>query len=543
MLKIPRKQVLDRWDSLTDNSREALCSEQNANILWAASEKEHIPKEKIYTIATLAGDVILGFSHSYDLAQEIRQELGLNPAITESIAQEIDRKIFTPIRTDLEKVYAPAIEETEEVLDLRGRISEIEPMAETKMPELIITETPPAGGGTDKSSFAKATADRHGLESGLTQIAEQPKIIPTEEKKEEKEGPLIIHKEVELKPFGESKKSLGGFFGFLRKDKGMEAKPSSVKAEVQMGLNGKPSEHNIATSDIARLKPGTELIIKSNTEPIKPRPTSPASELAGGRARVVHYSEFLTPISPFPQDVDADKRGLETRLPAVRQGLTRLTEKAAQPPENLPVISRVEPPVMNKVEPIGSSAAAKIEPAAVNKFEPAIMNEIKPPLARPIEPLRVDVFKPPIVNPVKPFMTSGINSPAPVEIKPPAVNRVEPPIINKTEPRMISRIEPVAASRVEPKIVKIPEIKVEEKSSSPSRLGFFDFLKMKFRKSSKPINKKQSISQPSTKPSAVSKIEPPITNRVEPPVASRIEPSKPDLTKSGDDIIDLSIFK
>ena len=50
----------------------------------------------------------VGFIHPEDLAKEIKDALNLNPEIANSIADEIDRKIFNPIRTDLEKIYSPA---------------------------------------------------------------------------------------------------------------------------------------------------------------------------------------------------------------------------------------------------------------------------------------------------------------------------------------------------------------------------------------------------------------------------------------------------
>ena len=99
MLKISKQQALNRWDILPDNLKEALFSESNADILWLICEAQHIPEQKIYTIATIAGDVILGFLHSEDLAKEIRTTLNLNPEIANSIANEIDRKIFVPIRS------------------------------------------------------------------------------------------------------------------------------------------------------------------------------------------------------------------------------------------------------------------------------------------------------------------------------------------------------------------------------------------------------------------------------------------------------------
>ena len=79
MLKISRQQLINRRDSLPDNLREALFSEYNSETLWKICEGQHLSEDKIYIIATLAGDVILGFLHPEDLALEIKKTLILSP--------------------------------------------------------------------------------------------------------------------------------------------------------------------------------------------------------------------------------------------------------------------------------------------------------------------------------------------------------------------------------------------------------------------------------------------------------------------------------
>jgi hypothetical protein len=235
MFKISKQQASNRWDTLPNNLKEALFSEYNAETLWRICENQHLSDDKIEIVATLAGDVILGFLHPEDLAQEIGKDVNIVPEIAGAIASEIDRKIFAPIRADLEKVYAPPSGEIE--------IKEVE--AEKREPEIIENEKPVL------TEIRKPEAPIKIVEE------EQPKIIapeekPAEEKKEEpierqsaeqmsSAEPLILHKETELKPLSENKKSLkslGGLFGFLKKkEKTEEIKP--VKAEVE-GIETKP---------------------------------------------------------------------------------------------------------------------------------------------------------------------------------------------------------------------------------------------------------------------------------------------------------------
>ncbi|MDP3014877.1 MAG: hypothetical protein Q8N28_00410 [bacterium] len=242
MLKISQQQALNRWDTLPDNLREALFSEYNSETLWKICENQHLSEDKIGVIATLAGDVILGFLHPDDLASEIRKDLNLIPELANLIASEIDRKIFASIRSEIEKVYSPVIEADQrglEILeaDLRGDEiaspsarndgkDEVEPISipiEIKKPELPIRiigfEEEENHQITNQDEYTNK--DKEVKESALA------------------EGPMIIHEETEFKPLSESKKSLkslGGLFGFLsasrrKKEKLEEIKP--VRAEIE----------------------------------------------------------------------------------------------------------------------------------------------------------------------------------------------------------------------------------------------------------------------------------------------------------------------
>ncbi|MBI4159588.1 hypothetical protein HY504_00275 [Candidatus Wolfebacteria bacterium] len=55
----------------------------------------------------LVGYVFFGFLHSADLGKEIRNSLNIDQKIADSIAAEIEKKIFAPIRSELKKLYQP----------------------------------------------------------------------------------------------------------------------------------------------------------------------------------------------------------------------------------------------------------------------------------------------------------------------------------------------------------------------------------------------------------------------------------------------------
>jgi hypothetical protein len=360
MFKISKQQISNRWDTLPMSLRESLYSPEYGKVIWQIGANHHLDDKKIGVVAGLAGYVLFGFIHPEDLAKEIRESLNLNPEIANSIAQEIDRKIFTPIRADLEKVYAPAIalaEEgqppAEEILDLKTAAKEIKPAEEAAFPgvEALMAE---AGAPTPSP-------------------VEEPKIIPTEEKIQPKpeeiqpvevpkpeipEGPVIIHKEAEFKLISETKKSFGGLFGFLRKGKKEEEKISPVKARVEIGLieADKRGSQDIIEADLRG---------KAKTEPPK--------------ARVIHYTEFPTPISPFSAEERKEKKEerKEERPAGEIPPKSALSPRESaldkiKPPENLPAeppkveekIS-IEPPVKSEAKPLDLRKTPAVAEAAL----------------------------------------------------------------------------------------------------------------------------------------------------------------------------------
>lgn len=334
MLKIPRQQVLNRWDALPINLREALFAEQNADILWRACENQHLSEDKIRIVATLSGDVIMGFMHPEDLTAEIKTTLGINPEIAASISREIDRKIFGPIKTDLEKVYAPAVSGAE----LPPTIEEREEREEEREEEII-----------DLRAEAKKP-------EGIKEKKILPEIIPIvlqKIKKEPEGGPKIIHEEKKIPPLIDTRKrSLGGLFGFLKKEEAPHRPPDGGGA----GQGDKRKEGNTLP---VKIKLETKESFGEMALPQK----SEIAKTEIPKPRVVHYSDLRTPLSPFG-GVEADKRGI-VEVEADKRGLETVhgKEKEIKPPENLPITEppKIEPAVENDEDVIDLRTFEKIK--------------------------------------------------------------------------------------------------------------------------------------------------------------------------------------
>jgi hypothetical protein len=112
MLVISKQQLYSRLDTIPRTLKEQYFSLANGEIVWGIGETQHLSDEKIGVIATIVGDVVLGFLHPDDVAREIQRDLGLDKKIAHAIAKEANAKIFAKYKNDILRNYRPV--ETEE---------------------------------------------------------------------------------------------------------------------------------------------------------------------------------------------------------------------------------------------------------------------------------------------------------------------------------------------------------------------------------------------------------------------------------------------
>lgn len=359
MIQINQQQASDRFDSLPDNIKDVGFSPVTVQIIQQVSDNNHLNRDRMFVISKLVGYVLFGFIHPEDLAKEIREELNIAPEIANSIAGEIDRKIFASVRGDLEKNYAPPAPEVarvpaesavppESVIDLKG--------------SRVVAEA-----ADDKQKIAEAVPAEIPITPEIK--AEPQKVVAKEIKIAEEPAPVIIHKETEFRPTtGEAvKRSLGGIFGLLTpKEKPSEVKPAV--ARIEMTGPEKPKE------DVLKPAPA-----------VKPEPP---------KIRVVHYTELRTPFSPL--DATRDKPvEAPVKPPVSAPTPARLATQnvAGGPPIIAPaqlqkeeIRKEVFPPVPAKMP----------EPSKISEFQKATGSLRPPETPKPFEPIR----KP---EPIRPF--------------------------------------------------------------------------------------------------------------------------------------------
>lgn len=130
------EQELDkRFDSLSNKLKEALTSERSLSAVDQICEKNKITEEdRLTTIHQLVGLTILGLIHSYDLGSEINEALSLdNPKFGIAIAEELNAKVFLPIKTELENGYHPLTVAS----SIKDSILEKKPTPDSRPPEVM----------------------------------------------------------------------------------------------------------------------------------------------------------------------------------------------------------------------------------------------------------------------------------------------------------------------------------------------------------------------------------------------------------------------
>ena len=107
MITISQQQALWRWDRIPEKLREVLTSEVSSDFVWSVCGDQHLPEDKIKLVSKLAGYVISGFLHPEDLAREIKIQAGVPEQIAAAIADGLNKRIFAPIRSDMDAVFNP----------------------------------------------------------------------------------------------------------------------------------------------------------------------------------------------------------------------------------------------------------------------------------------------------------------------------------------------------------------------------------------------------------------------------------------------------
>lgn len=286
MITVLKEQVDERWDRLPEVLREVLASPAYGNIVWSAALANHLDDARAGVVARLAGFVVLGLMHPADLAREIEATLNLNPMVAASIAHELDQKIFSRFKIEIDAAYSPALPPTA----FRSPVS-----ASSGASTMPIDSI----GGASRRPLKDVDAQRQEGATSDQSPPVGPEVTPIQTSDQ---GPLILHKA----PSISQPRSDRPFKGFSMPFKFL--KPSG------------DDEH----------APPVRARVEAPPEPSK---------------RVVHYSELRTPLAPMSGAEDVIQldvfEGSSAPLPS--ETPVKIAETKLSPGQTSPPPPRKEP--------------------------------------------------------------------------------------------------------------------------------------------------------------------------------------------------------
>ena len=107
-------QILERFKKLPEDVKEAMFSVDTVQIMQEIGEKNKLMIDKIGELADETGLVMLGLTHPNEFISHLAERLGVERDIAKEIAEEINTKVFFPIRENLKKIHGIAPAEVSE---------------------------------------------------------------------------------------------------------------------------------------------------------------------------------------------------------------------------------------------------------------------------------------------------------------------------------------------------------------------------------------------------------------------------------------------
>jgi hypothetical protein len=337
--QITEQQLSSRWDSLPSILKEAIVSETNSDFVWKTAGDEHLPEDKIRIVSKLTGYVLMGFIHPEELTDEISSAAEIDKRVAAAIADPINKKVFQPMRGELENIYAPAGEEPqapkpiaiEEIIKPASvtaapipapsptgqppepkKESVFAPIPVVKESASIPISTPPVPAAAPVASPAPAPAFKPAgrqfpvnMFSVKAAAPDSPKPPQEASLAEDRPTPVIEKQIPPIMPQAEQvtssplRDTSGQATPFILHQESESQPIAPTKSTFRVGLSeeqfGKMEQKWTAPPRPAQIETG--IMGDSARKPSEPV----AQSQAGLGTRIVHYGEMKTPLPPTPQ--------------------------------------------------------------------------------------------------------------------------------------------------------------------------------------------------------------------------------------------------
>lgn len=369
---ITEQAINNRYNTVPDELREAVDSEQTKKILSNISKTQYLDENKSLMLEQLVALVLLGFMSTSELVHELREQLFLNHEHARVLASELNNRIFESLKEELVASYNPP----GGVSDQKEEAAETAKAAEEPLP---------------MSSF-KVVAEETAIPA--------PAVIPVAVDVKEG-GPAVLQKETsfferaELKSTG--KRPSLSFNTFASSSENAEQPRVQAKIETPLGVQWAPKKEE--PKEMRKVVHYNEFRSSIDT-----KPSAPVSEFINlGALKKVSFETKPVPVAP--------------QRPSGSEGVPKPAGvvQPAAPSAPMPIVAPTMPEVPTLITPIATIKPA-VAPTEEKKsplmWSMAPISVSTPTASAPIkpEPRRIDAV---VVN-TTPAPVQKIMTPAPI---------------------------------------------------------------------------------------------------------------------------------
>lgn len=121
MKEYTQQEMWDVYEKLPEELQEAIWSPDTAKHIRNACKRSDVDKDKIPTVATLTGRVLMGLLTPKEFKVNLQKDAGLSEKAAQNVFQELNRFVFMPVRETLSALYGIEIEPTKKAKEFEER--------------------------------------------------------------------------------------------------------------------------------------------------------------------------------------------------------------------------------------------------------------------------------------------------------------------------------------------------------------------------------------------------------------------------------------
>lgn len=341
--KIP-PQIIERYNSLAQELKEALFSDATSDIISRVCNFYHLSDEKADLLTLLIGDVLMGFVHYNDFSKVLAEKMAGNTVVAQSIAKEIDKELFFSLRKFLREVYKPISKEA-----LLAQEVKMEKEAEMPsfVPEPALAAAPAKLAAEPVASKTPALSEK---QEAQPELVKRKSFLPFFKFKKSESAtsdfgsgaPIIIGKQTEVKP------TLEAPTPFVISFEEVNPQKEKIVSNMEVEMDKKPGE----TKSMPIVKTIPEM--KSASQPVRiVNFSAPTVEAAKPKESFFNLKEQA---STAKSDVSAP--------PEVKKEAPPLIQFSSFPANkvNFPSAAAPSKPVINPITPVVSEKPKQTTP-------------------------------------------------------------------------------------------------------------------------------------------------------------------------------------